>query len=299
MSTINHSHLRSLAIYATVIECGSFAAAARKLNTSRSRISEQVASLEADLGIRLLQRSTRQLTITPEGEQVYQQVAVLDDILNEVEAVAAPTIPSGRVAITMNHDIAHKHFLPVVAKFQATYPEVQLDLIVDDNRRDLIADQIDLAIRIGFPRDDSLVARVLHEESFALFASPEYIKRFGEPQSLDDLTKAHWITLTQASHTGIQHLRFKDEMVEITPKNDIRCNSPMLLQQLVVQGQGVGMLLPTTVKHERNNHQLVQCMPNLRSEPLIFSLIYPSRRQVPLRTRVLIDYLLNTHLFDS
>ena len=298
MSTINHTHLRPLAIFATVIETGSFAAAARKLNTSRSRISEQVAALEADLGIRLLQRSTRQLTVTPEGERVYQQARVLGDILNQVEAVATPELPSGRVALTMTQDIAHKHVLPILEDFRTRFPAIQLDLILDDNRRDLIADQIDLGIRIGFPKDDSLVARVLHEECFGLFASPSYLAQEQPPRTLDELEKSRWVTLVQASHSGVYRLRKHDDIVEIRPENPYRCNSPLMAQQMVVSGLGIGLLLPTTVRKEVESGQLVPFMPELRSDPLVFSLVYPSRRQVPLRTRVLIDYLLQADLFD-
>lgn len=298
MSTINHSHLRLLAIFATVIETGSFAAAARKLNTSRSRISEQVAALEADLGIRLLQRSTRQLTITAEGERVYQQASALDDILKEVEAVATPPQPSGRVAITMNHDIAHKYVLPVLEDFRQRYPQIQLDLILDDDRRDLIGEQIDLGIRIGFPKDDSLVARILHEERFGLFASPAYLHRAGTPTTLDELASLRWITLLQTSQSGIQRLKMDHQTVEIRPGDACRCNSPLMVQQMVIAGLGVGLLLPTTVRDAVAAGQLVPIMPSLHSDPLVFALVYPSRKQVPLRTRALIDYLLQARIFD-
>ncbi len=299
MSTINHSHLRLLAIFATVIESGSFAAAARKLNTSRSRISEQVSSLESDLGTRLLQRSTRQLTITSEGEQVYAQVAQLADILREVEAITTPQVPSGRVAITMGHDIAHKYVLSVIEGFKQAYPHIQLDLILDDTRRDLIADQIDLGIRIGFPKDDSLVARILHEERFALFASPAYLAKNGIPDTIHALSQRCWVTLLQTSHSGIQRLRQHNQAVEITPADTYRCNSPLLAQQMVIQGLGIGMLLPNTVREEVSKGELIQLMPTLRSDPLVFALVYPSRRHVPLRTRVVIDYLLKADMFGQ
>lgn len=96
----------------------------------------------------------------------------------------APAEPSGPVAITMNHNIAHKYVLPVLADFQAQYPQVQLDLILDDSRVDLVSEQIDLAIRIGIPKDDSLIARIMHEERFILCASPSYLGISGTPKTL-------------------------------------------------------------------------------------------------------------------
>lgn len=298
MISINYSHLRLLAIFSAVVEAGSFAAAARKLSSSRSRISEQVAQLEADLGVRLLQRSTRQLTITHEGQQVYDQARQLPDILQSVEAITTPSIPAGRVAITMNHDIAHKYVLPALGKFQTLYPQVQLDLVLDDSRLDLISEQIDLAIRIGIPKDDSLIARVMHEEQFALCASPEFLNRYGVPRSISDLEQLRWITLIQRNHQDIQYLRKNNKNIEIKMKEFTRCNSPLMVQQMVLAGLGISALLPSTVKEALDQGDLIKVMPSISSEPLVFSLVYPSRRQVPLRTRVLIDFLLEANMFS-
>lgn len=299
MSTIDFSHLRLLAVFATVVEVESFAAAARRLHSSRSRISEQVAQLESTLGVRLLQRSTRQLRITREGQQVYEKARQLPDILQGVEAITMPSTPNGRVVITMNHDIAHKYVLPVLDDFRQQYPQVQLDLVLNDEKLDLIGEQIDLGIRIGIPRDDSLIARVMHEERFAIFASPSYLLQSGQPKTVRELEKHRWISLTQTSHDDVQRLSQKGKMVEIRPRDFYRCNSPLMLQQMVVEGLGIGALLPTTVCAEIERGELVQLMPSLSSEPVVFSLVYPSRRQVPLRTRVLIDYLLEAQIFPS
>ena len=300
MSDINYSHLKLLAIFSTVVETGSFASAARKLNSSRSRISEQVALLEKDLGVRLLQRSTRQLTITTEGQQVYEQARQLPNILQGIEAIATPEAPSGRVAITMNHDIAHKYVLPVLSQFQALYPQVQLDLILDDSRVDLIAEQIDLAIRIGIPKDDSLIARIMHEERFILCASPHYLDSVGTPKNKTDLEKLRWITLWQGNkeQRDVQYLQKQGKSYEIKLNNFYRCNSPHMVQQMTLQGLGISALLPSTVQDALDKGDLKHVMPSISSEAMVFSLVYPSRRQVPQRTRVLIDYLLAANMFE-
>ena len=297
MREIDFSHLRLLAIFATVIETGTFAATARKLNTSRSRISEQVSQLESDLGVRLLQRSTRQLNITSEGQEVYQQARQLPDILQQIEAITTPPEPSGRVAITMNHDIAHKYVLPVLHDFKQQYPQVKLDLILDDTRLDLISEQIDLAIRIGFPRDETIIARKMHQERFSLFASPDFIDKYGEPKSITECEQLPWVLLQQTNQGDVQTMRRRNETIEIKPQDFFRCNSPLAMQQMVVQGLGMGALLPSTVKQQIEAGQLIAIMPTLSSDPLTFSLVYPSRRQIPLRTRVVIDYLLAANIF--
>ena len=299
MSTINFNHLRLLAIYATVVETGSFAAAARRLNSSRSRISEQVSQLEINLGVRLLQRSTRQLKVTAEGNLVYEKASKLPLILQDIESITTPETPSGRVSITMNHDIAHKYVLPILPWFQQTYPQIELDLILDDSRLDLIAEQIDLAIRIGIPKDESLIARVMHEERFGLYASPSFLAKYQIPKSIYDLETLPWILLNQTSSSKVQHLRQHDQTLEITPQQFYRCNSPLMVQQMVVNGLGIGALLPSTVSHEITNQQIVPVMPSINSEAMVFSLVYPSRHQIPLRTRTVINFLLEANMFKQ
>lgn len=299
MSTISVSQLKHLAIFVMVVESGSFASAARKLGTSRSRVSEQVADLEGVLGVRLIQRSTRQLSITPEGKEIYELARSLPKVLQDIEAINQPEIPRGRVSLTLNNDIALKHLAPVLDEFCRQYPMIQLDLVLNDERLDLIAEQIDVAIRIGFPRDDSLVARVMHEERFTIFASPRYLAEQGTPTTIEQLEQHRWLTLYQASTDGIQDLVSEDKSCRVKPVNYFRCNSPLMVQQMVIDGLGLGCLLPVTVKQEIEAGDLIPVMPELTSSPLIFTLVYPSRRQVPLRVRCLIDYLLEARIFSQ
>jgi len=297
MSTINASHLRHLAVFASVVENGSFAAAARQLGSSRSRVSEQVAQLEQILAVRLLQRSTRQLTITAEGQQVYEQARALPSILQGVESVVSASEPKGRVAITVTHDIAHKHILPLLQEFKQQYPLIQLDLILNDETVDLIHENIDLGIRVGIPKDDSLVARVLYEERFTIYASPTYLEKHGQPKRVSQLDKHQWVMLTQSAHKGALQFRHRDSLLQVKPRDYYLCNSPLMLQQMVVAGLGLGAMLETTVRDELERGELVRVLPDVSSEVLTFYLVYPSRHQVPRRTRALIDFLLQKHLF--
>lgn len=231
--------------------------------------------------------------MTNEGRQVYEQAQQLPNILQNIEAIVKPTSPSGRVAITLNHDIALKFLLPVLTKFEQKYPEVQLDLILDDAKVNIIEAQIDLAIRIGVPKDESLIARIMHEESMALFASPKYIEQVGQPTTLAALAQCRWLILNQTSHGDTQRFQRDNQTIEIKPQRFSRCNSPLMVQQMTIQGMGVGSLLPTTVRDEIASGKLIRLMPEITGKPLV----YPSRRQVPTRTRVLIDYLLAEKIF--
>ena len=139
MSTINYSHLKALAIFASVVECGSFAEAARRLGTSRSRVSEQVAGLEASLDVRLLQRTTRQLMLTDEGNAVFSHAKKCHEILHGIDEELRQTAPKGRVSITVTNDIAHKFLLPLLPEFKRRYPEIDLHIVSSDDKLDLIA----------------------------------------------------------------------------------------------------------------------------------------------------------------
>ncbi len=297
MSTVDINRLKLLAVFVEVVSCGSFAAAARKLRSSRSRVSEQVAQLESSLGVRLLNRTTRQLSMTAEGREVFTRASDLPRILTDVEIASSQEVARGRVALTVNHDIAISRLLPALESFQQRYPRIQLDLVLSDDRLDLIAEQIDVAIRVGLPKDDSLIMRPLFEDRMHIFASPQYLQRYGEPASVSELQAHRWITLQQASPSADVNMYQGDQPVTVCPEHYHMCNSPLMLQRMVLAGLGIGCLLPSTVADELQAGDLVRLMPGLQGEALQFSLVYPSRRQMPLRTRCLIEHLLAARLF--
>lgn len=293
-----YEQLKLLAIFATVVEQNSFAAAARKLSSSRSRVSEQVAKLEQLLQVRLLQRTTRKLSLTNEGEQVYKHAVRLESVLKDVEVVINSEVPSGRVALTVNHDIAHKFILPKLAKLKQTYPQIDLDLLLEDQAQDLIMEHIDLAIRIGTPKDSSLIARTLFKDSFALFASPEFLKQHYMPETIEELEGLPWLVLPQIFELNKLQALLNNKPVEIKPKQYQLCNSPFMLQRMVTQGLGVSLLLPSTVKQEVEEGKLVRILPELTGEQMQFSVMYPSRKQLPKRTQTVIDFLIAEKIFQ-
>lgn len=299
MSTIKQGHdqLKLLAIYATVVEQQSFAAAARKLSSSRSRISEQVAKLEQLLGVRLLQRTTRQLNLTPEGEQIYRHALKLNDVIKDVEATVNTEEVSGRVAITLNHDIAHKFLLPKLTTFQQRYPNIKLDLILEDQAQDLVMEHIDLALRIGPAKDSSMIARTLHKDRFGIFVSGEFLTKNAMPETKSELEQLNWIILPQLSNPSSVQLLCNNKPIELKLKNVQTCNSPFMSQQMVIAGLGASLLLPSTVTEDIEAGRLVQILPEYSSEELLFSLMYPSRKQLPKRTQAVIDFLISENLF--
>ncbi len=291
-------YLRHLAIYCVVVEAGSFASAARALHTSRSRVSEQVAELESALNCRLLQRSTRQLTVTEEGNRVYERAKVLQEVLQDVDCITNSARPAGRVAITANHDIAHKFVLPALVAFEKQYPDIHIDFLVSDERIDLIHDKVDLAVRIGIPKDASLIAKVLHEETFALYAQPELMEKYGKPDNVEGLAELPWVLLDLPSWNNSVRLHHQSVTKVITPTNYHRCNSPMMIHKMAASGMGIASFLPSTVREEVKAGLLEPVLPGWSGERMAFSLVYPSRKHIPQRTRVLIDFLMSYGMFQ-
>lgn len=292
---MNNSHLSSLkplAMFALVVNEGNFSRAAQTLGVSRSRISEHIATLEKNLATRLLQRTTRKLTLTEDGKRLYPHAANLLKSLDSIHELLDQEQLSGLIRITATLGFAGKWLLPALQEFNERYPAIHFDIIISDQRLDLIEDQIDLAIRIGTLNDESFIARPLFKQELIIAASPIYLDKYGPINSINDLKKATWLLIPQLNEhnkitliKGNKEITFKPEKFHIT-------DSPDLRQEMTENGMGIGIILPTMITAESQKNFIRLC-PQWHGGVLDFSLIYPSRRQVPLRTRTLIDFLLN------
>lgn len=284
--------LKRLAIFATVVEQGSFAKAAHLLNMSRSSVSEQVALLEQELQVRLLQRTTRQLTLTYEGQLVYPQALQINHSLHQVTELVNHEQPRGRVRITTTADLALDWLNPKLQAFQALYPEVYFDLILADRELNLVAEQVDLALRIGYLKDDSLVARPLLNSRLQIVASPDYIAKAPEPITIESLKRQHWVLLSQLHTHNTVTLHYNGELVHVEPEHYHRCDSPSVMLSLLKLGFGMGFHLPLSIQKALASGELTVVLPECQGDDLTMCLVYPSRRELPLRIRYLIDFLM-------
>lgn len=177
-------------VFARVVDLGGFSAAARALRLTPSAVSKLVARLEARLGTRLVNRSTRKLQLTPEGQAFYERCArILADIDEAEREAAAGTAPRGRVRVNANVPFGLHHLLPLVPDFLARHPEVVLDIVLTDQVIDLLEERADVAIRTGPLRASRLVARKLGESRMAVVATAGYLERRGIPRTLSDLER--------------------------------------------------------------------------------------------------------------
>lgn len=284
--------LRRLAIFATVVEQGSFAKAAQVLQMSRSGVSEQVALLEQALQVRLLQRTTRQLMLTAEGELVYPQAAQVNGTVREVKALVSQETPRGRVRITTTADLALDWLNPRLQQFRLLYPEIYFELVLGDDELDLVAAQIDLAIRIGYLRDDSLVVRPLFQDRTQMMASAAYLKQYPSEPTLEWLQQQCWILLKQLQPYNEVTLQYQGETVRFVPASFHRCDSPLIMRDMILRGWGIGLSLPCTLQQALAQGEVQMILPDYYGSDMTFCIAYPSRRQLPLRVRCLVDYLL-------
>lgn len=289
--------LDDLALFASVVEHGGFAAAERALGTPKSRLSRRVAALETDLGVRLLQRSTRRFSVTDVGQDVYRHArAMLDEARSAREAVARLSRePRGLVRMSCPIFFAQAQMSELLPEFLETHPQVQLQVHVSNRRVDLIEEGIDLALRVRTRIDDdsSLVLRRLGEVQELLVASPSYLDRAGRPQQPEDLA-AH-ATLNMSEDPNRQQWELHgpdDESRRVTlPRPRLMGFDFRLLHATAKAGQGIALLPELVCADSVRSGELEVVLPNWRVPLGHCHLVYPSRRGVLPAVRALIDFI--------
>jgi len=284
--------LKRLAIFAGVARLGSFAAAARELNMARSGVSEQVGILEQSLGVRLLHRTTRQVTLTIDGEAIYQQASKLPDLVQAVREVSERDLDTGRIRITTTVDVAQKWLIPRLAEFQKTNPGIDFDLVISDDVVDLVAESIDLAVRVGPLKDANLISRSLGLKQPRVIASTALFDKYPRPEHPDELINLPWVLLEPLNIGDKVTLHGPDGTVVLSPERYSISDSPMAANYMIQHGIGIGFQLPDKIEEELREGKLEILCPEWGGEVMHCQLLYSSRRQLPGRVRRLIDYLL-------
>jgi DNA-binding transcriptional LysR family regulator len=284
-----------LASFAAAARHGGFANAARDLGRSPSAVAKNIARLEAQLGVRLFHRTTRQVTLSPDGESLF---ARCERILEELAAVEADLAgagkePTGTLRIDMPVTYGRDMVLPVLTSLMAKHHRLKLDARFSDQFVDVVKEGLDAAVRIGPLSDSRLVGRRFDRHVIAAFASPEYLAEHGEPGSPEALSE-HACLLFRLPSTGRdrtwQFRRGKRD-VSLLPKSDMRLGDGEALVHAAAAGLGVIQVPEYMARTEVRNGRLIEILRKYRSPPLPVSLVYPSHRHVPLRVRVVADAL--------
>ncbi|OAN11001.1 LysR family transcriptional regulator [Photobacterium jeanii] len=287
--------LNSAAMFAQVVDCGSFTQAAEALDMTKSTVSRKVAELEKHLGVRLITRSTRQLTLTQEGENFYRSCSEMLEIMSqaELEVSANQDLIRGRLNIAMPVELGQKVLGKYINAFLKEYPQVTINLELTNRDVDLIADGIDVYAQVGPVNDSSMVARPFHESKRIIVASPEYLVQNGHIHHPSDLVSPHH----QVKVSNVVKLPYweltQDEQQEIVNlPYRLRVNTITSALMAVVDGLGIAMLPEFICRQHIEEGRLVRILPDWELPTVAVSFIYPQRQLIPKRLRVFIDYMI-------
>ncbi|BCX69807.1 MULTISPECIES: LysR family transcriptional regulator [Pseudomonas] len=290
------NQLLAMRVFARVVQAGSFTRAADSLNLPKTSVSKLVAELEEHLGVRLLQRTTRRLTVTADGmayyERALQLMVELDDLDNSF--ASAQGRPRGRIRVDVGGSVASILIIPALPDFHERFPDIQIDLGVSDRSVDLISENVDCVIRGGPLTELSLVARPLGLSSWTTCATPAYLARFGTPTDPRDLEKHHRIISYHSARTGrVMPARFErnGEKIEIQARGLISVNESNAHLAAGLAGLGVIHTFTYTVQTHIERGELVPILQHWRPARYPFHVLYPPNRHLSNRVRVFIDWL--------
>jgi|ERR1700679_3799628 LysR family transcriptional regulator, regulator for bpeEF and oprC len=273
--------------YVRVIETGSFSAVARELGTTQPRVSKQIAALESQLGVRLIRRSTRKLSMTEEGERLYGEARRIVQEVSEVESqLKGAGQPQGILRIACPPGFARLKLLPLAAAFIHQYPQLTLEFSVHDRFVDLVEGGIDVAIRIGEVADTGLHAKRIGTARRNCVASPSYLKEHGTPQTPADLRSHSCIQYTLLA-TGTTW-PFKGMPVKVSGR--VRGNSPEVVTTMVLSGLGIAMAPDFLFADALATGQLREILDTWPVPDLPIHALYLARRYVPARIRLFVEY---------
>ena len=273
--------------FVRAVETGSFSAVARELGIGQPNVSRHIASLEQDLGTRLLHRSTRQLVATPEGQRYYAQARAALDVIARAESEArGQQNPHGLLRVACAPGLGIEKIIGVLPEFMARYPEVELELRLNDGYVDLVAEGIDVAIRGGVLKDSALRARRVGMSERICVASPAYLERHGAPQHPDELLRHECIVYTLLTGGGWP---FRDGEVHV--RGRLRINNLEGIRRAALEGLGIAYL-PAWMVMEQLDCKALQPLLTAYAAPLTpLNAVYSGERLLPHRAAVFIEFI--------
>lgn len=285
--------LQAMQLFVRVVDAGSYTAAADQMEISRALASKLVQSLEEQLGVRLLHRTTRKLSLTEAGESYYQRVSEILGSLHEAEALASElqVEPRGRLRVSAPMSFAIHHLGSAVAEFQQRHPRIELELNLNDRQVDLVEEGFDMAVRIARLADSSLVARRIARCRLLLVASPDYLARTGAPQQPQDLIARNFLSYTLAARRDEIVLVSGSERHTLNLSGNLRVNNGDVIASAAVAGLGICLSPSFLIWQRLQRGELVPVLPRWQIPDIGVHAVYPAGRTLPAKTRSFIDFL--------
>lgn len=284
----------AIPIFVAVIENGSFSAAARTLGISKSAVSKRITQLEQHLGVRLLHRTTRKLSLTEAGERYFEHAAQAltaagqaEDAVTELQGE-----PQGKLKISSPMSFGRLHVAPLIPKLMRRYPKLRIDLVMDDRKVDLVGEGFDVAIRSvsGNLPDSTLVARKLAPLRQALCASPDYIDRHGLPETPAELAEHNCVLFSYSSDASEWTLHGEGEPERVSVSGSYRVNNSEAILEALRQGIGIGRLPTFVAGPDLKTGRLVEVLKSYRFPDHTFYAVFPERQYLPAKVRAFLDF---------
>ncbi|MFY0693206.1 MAG: LysR family transcriptional regulator [Paracoccaceae bacterium] len=286
--------LTEMEAFATVVDQGGFTDAARKMGISKSAVSKHVSSLETRLGARLLNRTTRRVSPTEIGLAYYDRARRVLNDAGEADALVSSmqSAPSGLLRISVATDFGVNHMSPILGDFLVDYPDITVNMVLNNRFVELISEGFDLAIRIGEMEDSSLRARKLTETTKRLIASPGYFEQFGRPEKIDDLNEHKLLHYSNQSAGNVWKLTAPSgEKRQVRTQGWLTVNDGQSLLNACVSGLGIAYLPSFLYADALAEGLVVEAMPDLPKETQGIFAVYPPGRYTQPKVRTFIDFL--------
>lgn len=285
--------LRSFEIFVEVARDGSFCAAARRLGISKASVTKHVAALEQTLGARLLNRTTKQVGLTEAGHSTLRSAKLLMERYEAIEAEAreATMEPRGVIRVGAPPSFGAQHLTPLLTAFADRHPDIQIALALDDGSSNLVAQGLDLSVRIAPSLDDaSYIAQALTKAPQALVASPDYLARRGRPETLADLERHDCLVHALKAPTGIWRFAAPRETT-VRVRGALSSNFGEALRHAALLGRGISMHPYYMIEADLAAGRLAVVLPGIEPQGLDIYVIYSARQNLPLRVRALVTFL--------
>ncbi len=288
-------HASEMAAFVRVVEAKGFSAASEGLGLSPSAVSKLVTRLETRLGVRLLQRTTRALHLTAEGEAFY---AAARRIVSDIESIedqitGQRDTPHGLLRVTTSLAFSTHQLAPVILEFMARHPLVELELLPTDRVVDMIEEGVDIAIRIGRLADTSFMARKIGEDKRLICATPSYLARHGMPRRPEDLARHNCIVSRERPHLNRWQFRIDGEVRELEVAGRVAISEGEMQMQLALQGIGIVRLTRLTMAQAIRDGALVPLLGDFSAEePVAIHAVYPHRRHLAPKVPAFVNFLI-------
>jgi DNA-binding transcriptional LysR family regulator len=297
--TFDYRVMDGMNVFAAIVQCGSFAGAGKALTMSQSGVSRSIARLEARLGIRLFERTTRSVSMTDEGRRLYEQIGPLLTGLEEAVAsvMEGRELVRGRLRVRMHRTFAHFLEGARLRAFLESHPELELELITRDQLGDLVSEGFDVAIHLGNPPVSNLVVRKLWTTRIVTVAAPTYFKRHKHPATPQELAADRHILIDYRDPETGRPFEWEfhrgRRIVKVPTNGHIIVSDIITMHSLCLAGYGIVQVMENAVSRLLNQGKLIDLFPEWPDERFPLYAVYPSRKHLPAKTRAFLDFVVS------